>query len=159
MRSRNKRQRGRKNKKKQIIIIFDRYFAETWSRRLSRFKPRPDNLDLFNLRLLPFPILGLSVVADSAGSDFLLFVRICRRMGGCMYVVRLRLKGKRKKRNDGSPTRGPSPDHSFASQIIFFRRRFCGECRRTCDPSFLISADDFVRFPHLCALIVYAVRD
>ena len=64
---------------------------------------------------------------------------------------------KKNRRNDGSPTCGPSPDHSFdAAQIIFSSAvDFVGNAGGTSDLSFPISIHDFVSFPHLCTVIMY----
>ena len=55
------------------------------------FKLRSDDLDLFNLRVPPFPFLALTLVAVSASRDFLLFPQICLKgRSGRNVVVRLR---------------------------------------------------------------------
>jgi hypothetical protein len=68
---------------KKQTIIFEQDFLE--KRGAARFKLRSVTLDLFNLRVLSFPFLDVSVSADPACPDFLLFVQICRN-GGAVVV-------------------------------------------------------------------------
>jgi hypothetical protein len=60
----------------KIIIIISTGFRKNVA-SIAYFILRSENLDLFILRVLPFPFWYLSVLADSASPGLLLFAQIC----------------------------------------------------------------------------------
>lgn len=115
-RSRTSQKRGQKTK-----YYFPQDFSKT---RLACFKLRSGNLDLFNLRAPPFPFLGPTAVAASAGSDSLLSIRLCQKGGSSRSVaVRLRVQGE-KEMTDRLVAHHPitaSPPKSFSSRLSVLR--------------------------------------
>lgn len=131
-RSRTQAAKRQKNKRNKIIIFFTRYFEKTWAGRLASFKLRSGNLDLFDLRVSPFPFLGLSVVADSAARFFCLF-RYVEKDGWptCGCSAQGGHSGKEKTEMMDRLLVAHHPITTSLPKSFFFRRRFCGECRRT----------------------------
>ena len=115
MRTKQSRSRSRTSKKGQKTKY---RFPPDFSKTCRRFKLRPDEPDLFNLRAPPFPFLGNGYRGPgSANCIFFCCSDMSKREARPQCGCSVQGRGKR---SDGLPC-GPSPDHNFAIQIISFR--------------------------------------